>query len=72
MKIHYTLVLVHKELDRDNTYIQFKGSNYQAKKAFFAMTFALVSSPFCKILLLAGDKIVQQAVLKGEFYVLQV
>lgn len=67
MRSYYTFVLVHKELDRDNTYIQFKGSSYQAKKAFFALSFAIASSPYCKLLLLAGDKIVQQAILKGEF-----
>lgn len=67
MKSNFTFVLVHKELDRDNTYIQFRGSYYQAKKAFYPLTFALNSSPYLKILLFCGDKIVIQSLLKGGY-----
>ena len=67
MKHHFTFVLVHKELDRDNTYIQFRGSDYQARKAYDSLSFALCHSPYCKLLLLSGNSVCRETFLKGAF-----
>lgn len=54
MKQHYTLLLVHRNLELDNIHIDFYGSFAQACNTYSSLFFALVSSPYSRISLNRG------------------